>query len=81
MITNDAVKETLLLNKEVKLAEVTGDGYHFHVTLVGSMFEGLSKLKRQQWVYSKLNAYITSGELHALTMTTLTEQEWEKNNG
>jgi acid stress-induced BolA-like protein IbaG/YrbA len=35
----------------------------------------LNKVKRQQLVYSLLSERISSGEIHAVTMTTLTSDE------
>jgi acid stress-induced BolA-like protein IbaG/YrbA len=54
---------------------VDGDGYHFRVKIISSEFNELSKIKRQQKVYQVLHDYITSGELHALTIETLTPDE------
>jgi len=54
---------------------VEGEGDHIHVTIVGTVFEGLSKVKRQQMVYSHLDEKIKNGEIHAVTMSTLTPAE------
>lgn len=51
------------------------EGNHLHVTVVSAAFEGLSPVKKQQAVYSALNDYIASGEIHAVHMTTLTPSE------
>jgi|TARA_Y100000310_G_scaffold321640_1_gene379579 acid stress-induced BolA-like protein IbaG/YrbA len=55
--------------------EVEGEDGHFKVTVIGTVFEGLSKVKRQQMVYSHLNERIKTGEIHAVMMTTLTPDE------
>ncbi len=60
---------------------VEGDGYHYQVTIVSDTFEGLSRVKRQQKVYQLLQTHIESGALHALTLNTLTEKEWEEKHG
>lgn len=81
MISNDEIKSHLMAIEGVDFVNVEGDGYHYNLTLVSDVFIGKSKVARQQWVYSKLSDYITSGRLHALNMKTWTKSEWEKQNG
>jgi len=45
---------------------------------VSSEFAGLSRVKRQQRVYQIIKDKLDSGELHALSMQTLTPEEWQK---
>ncbi len=56
---------------------VDGDGHHFQALIVSAEFAGLSRVKRQQRVYAVLKDRLDSGELHALSMQTLTPEEWE----
>lgn len=81
MISNDALAKELALIEGVVLAEVTGDGYHYHVLIVSDLFQGKTKVARQQWVYAQLKEHITSGRLHAVNMQTFTQDEWEKQRG
>ncbi len=61
---------------------VRGDGQHFEALIVSAEFAGLSRVARQQRVYRELKNRIDSGELHALSMKTLTPEEWsETRNG
>ncbi|MDF1677974.1 MAG: BolA/IbaG family iron-sulfur metabolism protein [Legionellaceae bacterium] len=78
MVSHDEIEARLIAEAGVSYAHVLGDGYHYELTVVSDQFEGLRPVARQQWVYSKLKDYIASGELHALTMKTWTEAEWEK---
>ena len=55
---------------------VEGDGDHFEALIVSAQFEGKSRVKRQQLVNAVLKPYFDSGELHALSMKTLTPAEW-----
>ena len=55
---------------------VEGDGQHFEAVIVSSEFAGLNRVKRQQRVNAVLKARFDSGELHALSMKTLTPEEW-----
>lgn len=59
--------------------DVTGDGYHFQVTIVSSRFTGLRPVQKQQQVYAAVQDWIASGELHALSMRTFTPEEWSTN--
>jgi acid stress-induced BolA-like protein IbaG/YrbA len=55
---------------------VQGDGQHFDAVIVSSEFAGMSRIKRQQRINAILKARFDSGELHALSMKTLTPEEW-----
>ena len=52
--------------------EVTGDGSHFEAVVVSEAFEGLSPIKKQRLVMDTVREQIASGELHALSIKTLT---------
>lgn len=54
---------------------VNGDGYKYEAHIISASFQGLSKVKRHQRVYAGLSEVITSGQLHALTLYTLTPEE------
>lgn len=55
--------------------EIQIDGNKIGLVLVSSVFAGLSRVKRQQLVYGLLKDRIESGEIHAVTMRTLTPEE------
>jgi acid stress-induced BolA-like protein IbaG/YrbA len=57
---------------------VAGDGQHFEALIVSGEFAGLNRVKRQQRVYATLRERLDSGELHALSMKTLTPEEWKE---
>jgi acid stress-induced BolA-like protein IbaG/YrbA len=56
---------------------VGGDGRHFEALIVSREFAGLSRVARQQKVNAILKARFDTGELHALSMQTLTPEEWQ----
>lgn len=56
--------------------EINGDGQHFDILAIGTHFEGLSRVKRQQAVYAVLNPWIASGQMHAVNMRIFTPAEW-----
>lgn len=57
------------------IVTVSGDGYKYETIVISDCFEGLNTLKRHQAVYAAVNSAITSGELHALTITAKTPAE------
>ncbi|MCC5015695.1 MULTISPECIES: BolA family protein [unclassified Legionella] len=81
MVSNEELERRLAETGEVDFVKVEGDGYHYQLTIVSNAFLGKSKVARQQWVYSKLKDYITTGSLHALSMKTWTKEEWETSHG
>ncbi len=56
----------------------SSDGSHFDVEVVSAAFAGLTPVKRQKMVYAAINASITSGAIHAVSLKTHTPEEWEK---
>lgn len=81
MISNEQLERDLKAIEGVSEVQVSGDGYHYAITVVSDVFEGQSKVARQRWVYAHLQDLIKSGLLHAVNMTTWTVAEWEKNRG
>lgn len=74
-ISNEAVKAMIEANIPDAQVVVSGDGYKYEAEVVSSAFEGLRAVKRQQMVYAAVNAAITSGQLHALTIRAFTPAE------
>lgn len=56
--------------------EVTGDGRHWSAVIVSPAFAGLARIRRHQLVYATLGQRMHTDEVHALSMKTLTPQEW-----
>ena len=60
--------------------EVRGDGHHFEAVIVSRAFEGQSRVRRHQLVYAALGDRMRD-EIHALSMRTLTPDEWRAGQG
>lgn len=60
--------------------EVSGDGAHFEAIIVSTEFAGKSRVARHQRVYAALGERMRE-EIHALSMRTLTPEEWNTQNG
>ena len=56
--------------------EVSGDGQHFEALIVSEAFAGMGLLARHRRVKDILKAHFDDGSLHALSMKTLTAEEW-----
>ncbi len=77
MMETDRVKQLIEQGMPGSQAEVSGDGHHFQAVIVSPEFEGKPILQRHRMVKDALKAYFDSGELHALSMQTLTPEQWE----
>ena len=69
-----------LLKEELNLAEVhvSSDGSHFQIIAVSDQFEGMSRVKKQQLIYKPLSDKIADGSMHALSIKTFSEAEWQR---
>lgn len=76
MVTADSVKQGIAAGLECERLEVAGDGEHFQALIVSRQFEGRNRVQRHQLVYRALGDRMRE-EIHALSMRTLTPQEWQ----
>ena len=56
--------------------EVLGDGRHFEALVVSDLFVGKTPVQKQRLVMATVRSQIESGELHALSVKTLTPEQW-----
>jgi acid stress-induced BolA-like protein IbaG/YrbA len=56
---------------------VDGDGTHFSAVVVSEEFQGKSMVQQHQLVYKTLGDKV-GADIHALSLKTLTPDEWEK---
>jgi acid stress-induced BolA-like protein IbaG/YrbA len=59
------------------LVEVEGDGRHFQAVIVSPAFAGRNRVARHQLVYAALGERMRE-EIHALSMRTLTPDEYRE---
>lgn len=57
------------------------DGTHFDAVVVSDLFLDKKSLERQKIVYAIVGQYISSGAIHALSLKTFTQQEWQDKCG
>ncbi len=77
-MTSEDIEALLKAHAEIAHMTFEGDGRHYELTVVSDVFLDQPKVKRQLWVYTLLNPYILSGQVHALQMNTWTKSEWQK---
>jgi acid stress-induced BolA-like protein IbaG/YrbA len=77
--TPDLVKNYIAAGLNCAHLEVEGDGQHFNAVIVSEAFAGKRLVQRHQLVYAALGDRMKA-EIHALSMKTLTPEEF-KNNG
>jgi stress-induced morphogen len=56
--------------RELAVADRTGGGDHFHVTVVDRRFSGLPLLDQHKLVYAALAEPLADGTIHELRITT-----------
>ncbi|SAL42638.1 BolA family protein [Caballeronia choica] len=74
--TPEQVKNYIAGGLACQHLEVEGDGQHFFATIVSDAFQGKRLIARHQMVYAALGDRMRA-EIHALSMKTLTPEEWK----
>ena len=69
-----------LVNESHRHSVPPGSESHWNLIVVSAAFNGQRLVRRQQAVYQALRAEMQDG-IHALTMKTLTPQEWQAQGG
>ncbi len=76
MLDPQTVKAYIEQGLECEHVEVTGDGHHFEAVIVSGAFREKSRVGQHQLVYKVLGDRMRE-EIHALSMSTLTPEDWE----
>ncbi|NLP32640.1 transcriptional regulator BolA [Oligella ureolytica] len=76
--TPDQIKEYIESNMTCEHVHVVGDGSHFQAIIVSPEFAGKRLIQRHQLVYAALGDRMKA-EIHALSMKTLTPEEFAQN--
>lgn len=76
MADRQSIEEAIRGAIECSHLDVRGDdGVHFEALVVSPAFAGLARVRRHQMVYAALGERMRE-EIHALSMHTLTPEEW-----
>lgn len=77
MMQPEQIKTWIENGIECDFVEVKGDGHHFEAVIVSSAFRGKPKVQQHQLIYRVLGDRMRE-EIHALSMRTLTPEEWTR---
>lgn len=57
---------------QITITDLAGDGNHYAAEVVDASFKGMNRVQQQRAVYAALKGKMdgTTGELHALALTT-----------
>lgn len=80
MVRPEDVRSFIEQGMPCDLVVVEGDGHHFEALVVSPEFIGKSRVQRHQRVYQALGDRMRE-DIHALSMRTLTPEEWGSENG
>lgn len=75
--TPEKIKGYIQSGLDCTHVEVEGDGQHFSAVIVSTAFAGKRPIQRHQLVYAALGERMRA-EIHALSMKTLTPEEFQK---
>jgi acid stress-induced BolA-like protein IbaG/YrbA len=75
MVTPEQVRSYIRDSLACDHVEVVGDGHHFEAVIVSPEFRGKTRVQQHQVVYRALGDRMRD-EIHALSMRTLTPEDW-----
>jgi len=75
MVTPEQVRSYIQDSLACDHVEVVGDGHHFEAVIVSPEFRGKTRVQQHQVVYQALGDRMRE-EIHALSMKTLTPEDW-----
>lgn len=69
-----------MINQALDLSElhVTFDGSQCTIMAVSDIFDDMSRVKKQQAVYGPLADAINQGHIHAVTIKTFSNAQWQR---
>ena len=80
MVTPKSIKTHIETTLPCDLVHVEGDdGHHFSAIIVSAEFRGKNMVQQHQLVYHALGEKMEQ-EIHALSMKTLTPEQWAESN-
>lgn len=77
MVRPEDVQAYIAQGLQCEHVEVAGDGQHFEAVIVSEAFRGKNRVQQHQLVYKALGDRMRA-EIHALSMKTLTPEQWRQ---
>lgn len=79
MISNEEIIAALQAAIELdEIKVLTEDGSHFQIIAVSDIYADMSRVKKQQSIYGPLSGYIADNRIHALSIKTYTNAQWQR---
>ncbi|MGH8708589.1 MAG: BolA family protein [Burkholderiales bacterium] len=75
MVSTESIESSIRAGLACERVEVAGDGQHFQALVVLAAFAGKTRIQRHQLVYAAMGERMRE-EVHALSMKTLTPEEF-----
>lgn len=72
----EKIKFILKNNLNLEKINISGDGKHFVIIVVGKIFEKMNKIQRHQSIYKLLFKYILNNTIHAISIHAFSPSEW-----
>ncbi len=76
--SNDSIATMLTNTLQLQEVKVKSEGTHFQIIAIDDKFEDMSRVKRQQFIYTPLADLIANGTIHAVTIKTFTSKQWQR---
>lgn len=77
-MTHEEITELVKAATGINEVIVKSEGSHYQILAIDDMFETMSRVKRQQTVSSPLSEKIADGTIHALTVKTFSQSQWQR---
>lgn len=74
----DTIEKRLREALAIEHLDIALDGNRCTIAIASRDFDGLNPVKRQQLVYKHIGDYISSGEIHAVTINAMTTAQWQQ---
>jgi len=77
MVSAEQIKQWIESGMPGSRVEIDGDGRHFQAMILSEGFAGKTRIQQHQMVYDALGDKMKA-EIHALSLRTLTPEQWEQ---
>lgn len=77
-MTNEDIANMLTEKLALSDVKVKSEGTHFQIIAIDDRFADMSRVKKQQLVYAPLSELIADGTIHAVSIKTFSEQQWQR---
>ncbi|MDT0595983.1 BolA family protein [Glaciecola petra] len=77
-MTNEEIANLLKTTLSLTDVNVKSEGTHFQIIAIDDKFEEMSRVKKQQFVYAPLSDLIADGTIHAVSIKTFSQAQWQR---